>query len=103
MLASRAIRHQPGDKPFYRGKSFRAAPILAACLFIAGLTPASADAIDGQWCSPAGKNMKIDGPSITTPGGTKMQGDYDRHSFAYVIPPKEPGAGTKVYTKGSRH
>jgi hypothetical protein len=59
--------------------------------------PASADAIDGQWCSPKGKHLRIDGQSITTPGGTKMKGDYDRHSFTYVIPPKEPSAGTKVY------
>lgn len=75
-----------------------------AAAFAFGLTvllgtavPASADAIDGQWCSPAGKHLRIDGPSITTPGGTKMKGDYDRHSFTYVVPPKEPSAGKKVY------
>lgn len=60
-------------------------------------SPALADAIDGQWCDPKGKHMKIEGPSITTPAGTKMQGDYSRHSFTYVVPAKEPGAGAKIY------
>ncbi|MCC2099103.1 MAG: hypothetical protein KDJ29_19595 [Hyphomicrobiales bacterium] len=59
--------------------------------------PARADAIDGQWCSPQGKHLRIDGPSVTTPGGAKIQGDYDRHSFTYVAPPKEPSAGKKIY------
>ncbi|MBI3707947.1 MAG: hypothetical protein HY246_09755 [Proteobacteria bacterium] len=25
-----------------------------------------------------------------------MEGDYTRHSFAYVVPPQEPGAGQTV-------
>ncbi|MGE3248428.1 MAG: hypothetical protein AB7F96_21965 [Beijerinckiaceae bacterium] len=67
--------------------------VLLACL----ATPARADAIDGQWCDPQGKHMKIDGPTIKTPGGTVMQGDYSRHSFTYTVPEKEAGAGTKIY------
>ena len=74
----------------------RVLPIgLAAALSIALVAEAKADAIDGEWCR-AGQSFKIDGPTIVTPGGTRMQGVYDRHGFDYVIPPGEPGAGTKV-------
>ena len=67
--------------------------ILLAC--IAG--PAAwADAIDGNWCRPPAKQFSIRGPAIVTPGGTPMQGDYDRHGFIYVVPPNEPGAGETV-------
>jgi hypothetical protein len=41
--------------------------------------------------------MSIHGPEIVTPGGTKMQGDYDRHFFQYVVPPGEPGAGDRMF------
>jgi hypothetical protein len=59
-------------------------------------TPARADVIDGDWCRADGKQMTIRGPQIVTPGGQKTQGDYDRHSFVYVIPVGEPGAGDSV-------
>jgi hypothetical protein len=58
--------------------------------------PAHADAIDGDWCRADGKRMSIAGPAIVTPGGQRIQGDYDRHFFSYVIPPGEAGAGNKV-------
>ena len=40
-------------------------------------------------------------PEIVTPGGTSTRGDYTRgdytrHSFSYVIPAGEPGAGETV-------
>lgn len=57
---------------------------------------ALADAIDGNWCNKIGKHLRIDGPTIKTPGGTVMKGEYDRHGFIYVIPKGEPGAGQKV-------
>lgn len=77
-------------------------PLAAACslslmALLAMSNPASADAIDGQWCSPKGKHLNIAGSSITTPGGAKIQGEYNRHSFSYVVPPKEPSAGKKIY------
>lgn len=40
--------------------------------------------------------MSIKGPRLVTPGGTSMDGDYDRHGFAYVVPEVEPGAGGRV-------
>lgn len=63
-----------------------------------GLTPmtAWADAIDGDWCSADGRHMSINGPRLVTPGGTHMEGQYRRHSFAYTVPASEPAAGTEV-------
>jgi len=58
--------------------------------------PACADAIDGDWCQPDGRQMAIRGPSIVTVGGNGVTGDYSRHGFSYVIPPGEPGAGKTV-------
>ena len=58
---------------------------------------ALADAIDGAWCSPDGKHLKIAGRKITTPGGALLDGDYGRHSFSYVAPASEPGGGDTIY------
>jgi hypothetical protein len=56
-----------------------------------------ADAIDGEWCAVNdARHMSIKGPEIVTPGGTRMEGNYTRHSFLYVVPPAEPGAGQTV-------
>jgi hypothetical protein len=65
--------------------------VLAASVHVAW-----ADAIDGDWCKADGKRMKIRGPEIVTPGGKQTRGDYTRHSFAYVIPAGEEGAGESV-------
>jgi hypothetical protein len=59
-------------------------------------TAAHADAIDGDWCRSDGKRMSIRGPDMVTPGGKQIRGDYTRHSFDYVIPTGEAGAGDKV-------
>ena len=67
-------------------------PALALTL-LAG--PALADAIDGAWCKD-GRRFSIRGPEIVTPGGKKMEGNYGRHSFSYVAPAPEPGAGQNV-------
>lgn len=76
---------------------FRAARSAAAMVAILiGLSSAvHADAIDGDWCF-ATSSLTISGPSIRTPAGTEMRGDYDRHGFAYVVPSHEPGAGAQV-------
>ncbi len=70
--------------------------ILAGVALAALSGTARADAIDGQWCAVDGKRIDINGPRIRTPGGTQMQGDYDRHGFRYVVPAAEPGAGGTV-------
>lgn len=68
--------------------------LLAGLCALPGL--ARADSIDGAWCKDNGQRLMISGPSITTPGGTRMTGLYDRHGFTYVVPAGEPGAGTTV-------
>jgi hypothetical protein len=68
----------------------------AALLAATVATSAHADAIDGDWCRADGKRMKIAGPDIVTPGGNAIRGDYTRHSFVYVVPAGEPGAGETV-------
>ena len=77
-----------------RGISFLTGSICAVSLGIAH--PALADAIDGDWCRADGKRMTIRGSAIVTPGGQQTKGDYDRHSFSYVVPAGEPGAGAMM-------
>ncbi len=75
--------------------------LFGTCLvMLVTVLPASearADAIDGHWCYVDGKRMSIDGPTIVTPHGTKMQGNYDRHGFNYIIPRSEPLPGSYVH------
>src|SRR5262245_33967663 len=61
----------------------------------ASVCSARGDAIDGQWCLGA-SHFEISGPSIRTPGGNDITGNYDRHGFDYVVPANEEGAGTKI-------
>jgi hypothetical protein len=71
--------------------------IVATGLCIAGLSPAFADAIDGDWCSPNGaRHLTIDGPRIVTPTGARIEGSYTRHTFDYVAPAREPEAGKRI-------
>ena len=72
-------------------------PVLAAALVSLAPEAARADALDGGWCYTDGKRLIINGPEIVTPGGNRITGDYQRHSFTYKIPPKEPGAGMTVH------
>jgi hypothetical protein len=65
-------------------------------LLCLSVTHARADAIDDDWCNAAGKQMTIRGPEIVTPGGKQTRGDYTRHSFSYVVPAGEAGAGDTV-------
>jgi hypothetical protein len=65
-------------------------------ILLASVAASRADAIDGDWCRADGKRMKIRGPEIVTPGGNQTRGDYTRHSFAYVVPAGEAGAGENV-------
>jgi hypothetical protein len=73
-------------------------PTVAALVaLLLAAAPVLADTIDGVWCSPDNRDsLSIDGPKIVTPGGTAMSGNYDRHGFSYVVPQREPGAGSTV-------
>ena len=66
---------------------------LATCV---GSGVARADVIDGNWCGPDGRVFTIQGPRIVTPAGTATTGDYTRHTFAYVVPAGEAGAGMRI-------
>ncbi len=71
---------------------------LAATVMVSvglGTTAARADAIDGGWCRE-NSHFLIEGPQITTPSGTRMQGDYNRHGFRYTVPADEPEAGVDI-------
>src|SRR5205085_11833429 len=70
--------------------------IVATVLSLAAPTTVLADAIDGEWCSTDGQRMTIRGDDITTPGGTRIKGNYDRHAFDYVVPAGEAGSGETV-------
>src|SRR5258708_9177793 len=65
-------------------------------MLLASVHISLADVIDGDWCRADGKRMKIRGPEIVTPGGNQTRGDYTRHSFSYVVPAGEAGAGENV-------
>ena len=67
--------------------------ILATIVLTLASPAARADAIDGRWCHKSGKRLSIDGPRIVTPGGTRLDGNYDRHAFSYKVPAGEPQAG----------
>ena len=69
--------------------------IAAAALPLLASTAAWADAIDGDWCN-ASKSLNIQGPSIRTPGGNMISGDYSRHGFRYTVPAGEDGAGATI-------
>ncbi len=76
------------------GHIFAVLLIVSASAFWPG--GARADAIDGEWCFSDGRNFSINGPNITTPGGNKITGDYDRHGFAYVVPQGERDEGAAI-------
>jgi len=71
--------------------------ILIAGALCLATSPALADAIDGDWCSTTGPaQFSIAGPIIVTPAGTRTTGDYRRHTFSYVVPEGDPGAGQTI-------
>jgi hypothetical protein len=70
--------------------------VVCVSTYVAVASPAWADAIDGHWCFTDGKRISIQGPAITTPAGSHIQGDYGRHFFSYVVPPADAGAGQTV-------
>ena len=67
--------------------------VAAAALLVATTGPSLADKIDGDWCSPAGKTISVDGPRVVTPGGNTVVANYNRHHVDFKIPEGEAGAG----------
>ena len=78
-------------------RSVAMSPCIIAAALVIQTEAVRADAIDGEWCSGDGRHLSIQGPTIITPGGTRMQGTYSRHSFVYTTPPNEASAGQEVF------
>lgn len=72
-----------------------AAALLAGVAAFGLARTAHADAIDGAWCNGP-QRLSIAGPSVMTPDGSAISGDYSRHFFSYVVPPNEPRAGAQI-------
>jgi hypothetical protein len=77
-----------------RLSAVRYLPLIFVLIGVSG--PAHADAIDGNWCHPAGGNLEIHGSDIITPGGAQISGDYTRHTFRYVAPTGERAEGHTI-------
>jgi hypothetical protein len=73
------------------------AGIVGSVLTLLWAGNAAADAIDGDWCLAGAGRFSIRGSAIVTPGGTRTQGDYHRHSFSYVVPKGEANPGLTIY------
>ena len=65
---------------------------LALALLLPGW--AAADEISGDWCSPEGASIRIQGGRVISPGGVEVAGQYSRHRYEFVIPEGESGAGS---------
>ena len=59
--------------------------------------PAVADVLDGDWCNPDSGEMTIHGPTILTPRGYLVIGEYTQHRFAYVAPPGDWYEGKLIF------
>ena len=70
--------------------------VLVAAGMLLQIGVGHADAIDGNWCAANGKRMSILGEKMTTPGGNRINGNYSRHAFDYVVPAGEDGSGESV-------
>jgi len=76
----------------------RSVPILCGLTLAAivlATSSARADAIDGHWCAKDGRRLEIAGPTIVTPFGARVGGEYDRHHFSYIAPASDKNAGQK--------
>jgi len=80
-----------------RGKNQLLNVGLVLSSLLMGAPMALADAIDGQWCSPSGRRIAIDGPAGVAPKGTRFTGQYSRHGFDFTMPNGEEDAGSPVY------
>ena len=57
--------------------------------------PAAADQINGNWCSPKGQTLSINGTHVITPAGNVVSANHERHHIDYQIPLGEPNAGDR--------
>ena len=67
--------------------------VLTTALIGAMIRPVFADQINGNWCSPSGQTLSINGADVITPAGNHVSANHDRHHIDYLIPAGEPNAG----------
>lgn len=67
--------------------------VLTTALIGAMNRPVFADQINGNWCSPSGQTLSINGADVVTPAGNHVSANHDRHHIDYQIPAGEPNAG----------
>jgi hypothetical protein len=77
----------------------RSAHIVSVALLLASLLPAasaSADSLDGRWCTFDGRRMAINGPAVMVPGRGWTTGEYFRGALVYGVPGRQPGTRLQV-------
>jgi hypothetical protein len=70
--------------------------LAAIALASLAASASSADQLDGRWCLSGGRRMSIDGPTVITATGARMQGEYHRGSLVYLLPGQEPEFAVQV-------
>lgn len=73
--------------------------LLSALLVIFVTDGASANTIDGQWCSPNNERMTVQGTRVTTPAGQVVTARATRHHVDYEIPDGERHAGGRIWAE----
>ncbi len=69
--------------------------VLTTALIGAMNRPVYADQINGNWCSPSGQTLSINGADVITPAGNQVNANHERHHIDYQIPASEPNAGDR--------
>jgi hypothetical protein len=78
-------------------------PLTATVILITTAQPSLADRIDGDWCSPRGQSISVNGPNVVTPGGQTVVANYDRHHVDFEIPEGEPSSGDRFSADQLNH
>ena len=55
-----------------------------------------ADSINGNWCSPDGRQIEISYEKVKLNDGNEVYGDYDRHHYVFRMPPEGAWAEATV-------
>lgn len=62
-----------------------------------GCGPAFAEGLDGQWCSPNGERITVEGSNVITPGGQQTTGAYNNGNFHFELPKPDRNAGAVIW------
>lgn len=87
---------EPKKWRYHNSMSKVAPALIAAVLTVLTTSPALADRLDGDWCNFDDGKLTIEGSTILTPWGTKVEGTYGRHRFDYTAPANDWHAGKSI-------